>query len=123
MKNFFLITLLIVLSSCSASKKGTNEKNKSEDLIGLVGKKAFLKAPYNVWFNQKFETYKTDSLTIYSLKKELKGIKIKGFMGSWCGDSKRETPHFYKILEQANFNLNNFELIAVDNNKKTHNNI
>ena len=80
MKNFFLITLLIVLSSCSASKKGTNEKNKSEDLIGLVGKKAFLKAPYNVWFNQKFETYKTDSLTIYSLKKELKGIKIKGFM-------------------------------------------
>ena len=44
-------------------------------------------------------------------------------MGTWCGDSKRETPHFYKILEQTDFNLNNLELITVDVSKKTPDNL
>lgn len=44
-------------------------------------------------------------------------------MGTWCGDSKRETPRFYKILEQTDFDENNFELITVNRSKKTPNNL
>ncbi len=39
-------------------------------------------------------------------------------MGTWCGDSKRETPRFYKILDETGFNQNNFELITVIEIKK-----
>ena len=39
-------------------------------------------------------------------------------MGTWCGDSKRETPKFYKILEEANFNLKNLELVQYNRSKK-----
>jgi thiol-disulfide isomerase/thioredoxin len=53
----------------------------------------------------------------------LKGYKIKGFMGTWCGDSKRETPRLYKILEEAGFDQKNLELITVNRSKKTPDNL
>jgi thiol-disulfide isomerase/thioredoxin len=44
-------------------------------------------------------------------------------MGTWCGDSRRETPRFYKILEETNFDENYFELITVNRSKKTPDNL
>ena len=123
MKKILLLAFVVILSSCTAQQKITAEKNKSGDLVGFANKESFNQAPYNTWFNQKFDTYKPDAATISALKKELKGIKVKGFMGTWCGDSKRETPRFYKILEQAEFNLKNFELITVNRSKKTPDNL
>ena len=123
MKNLILLAFIIVLSSCNAQQKITAEKNKSGDLVGIANKESFNQAPYVNWFNQKYGSYNPDAATIATLKKELKGIKIKGFMGTWCGDSKRETPHFYKVLELANFNLNNFQLITVNRGKRTPDNL
>ncbi|ARV15412.1 thioredoxin family protein [Polaribacter sp. SA4-12] len=129
MKKLVLLVCIIVLSCCSTqqkvveAKEATAVKNQRGDLVGFANKESFQQTPYNTWFTQKFDTYKPDPSTIASLKKGLKGIKIKGFMGTWCGDSKRETPRFYKILEQAEFNLNNFELITVNRGKKTPDNL
>jgi len=129
MKKLILLICIIVLSSCSTQQKGveankvTAVKNQRGDLVGFANKESFQQAPYKTWFTQKFNTYKPDPSTIASLKKGLKEIKIKGFMGTWCGDSKRETPRFYKILEQADFNLNNFDLVTVNRSKKTPDNL
>lgn len=123
MRNIFLLIFTLTLFSCTAQKKVTAKKNKSGDLVGFANKESFNQAPYKTWFDQKYEAYTTDAATITEIKKELKGIKIKGFMGTWCGDSKRETPRFYKILEQANFNLNNLELVTVNRSKKTPDNL
>ncbi len=112
-----------MLTSCNAQKPITAEKNKSGDLVGYANKESFNQVPYKAWFDQKYNSYTPDVNTIASLKKELKGYKIVGFMGTWCGDSKRETPRFFKILEQAEFNLNNFELITVNRGKKTPDNL
>jgi thiol-disulfide isomerase/thioredoxin len=104
-------------------KEITAKKNKNGDLVGFANKESFNQAPYGTWFTQKFDAYKADEAIISSLKKALKNIKIKGFMGTWCGDSKRETPHFYKILEQADFNFKNLELVTVNRSKKTPDNL
>ncbi|WP_343330884.1 thioredoxin family protein [Polaribacter staleyi] len=129
MKKLFLLACFVVLASCNVqqkateAKKATAVKNQRGDLIGLANKASFQQAPYKTWFDQKFDTYTPDAQTIASLKKELKGVTVKGFMGTWCGDSKRETPRFFKILEQADFDLNNFELITVNRSKKTPDNL
>ena len=44
-------------------------------------------------------------------------------MGTWCGDSKREIPRFYKVLKAAKFNVSNLEMIAVNRGKKTPDNL
>ena len=123
MKKLFLFTILIALSSCKIKQKVTSEKNRTIDLIGLSERKSFNQEPYKEWFDKNFKVYKPDSSTIVSLKKELKGITIKGFMATWCGDSKREVPQFFKILDQVGFNTKDLELIAVEINKKTPNNL
>jgi thiol-disulfide isomerase/thioredoxin len=123
MKKLILIALIGILTSCNAQQKVTATKNKSGDLVGFADKESFNQAPYKAWFDQKFDTYNPDKATIESLKKSLKGVTIKGFMGTWCGDSKRETPRFFKILEQAGFKMKNLELVTVNRAKKTPDNL
>ena len=110
MKYFLLFIITIALTSCSVQQEATAAKNKSGDLIGVANKESFNQAPYNSWFTQKFDSYKPDATTVSSLEVALKNVTIRGFMGTWCGDSRRETPHFYKILEAVNFNFKNLEL-------------
>ena len=44
-------------------------------------------------------------------------------MGTWCSDSKRETPKLYKLLEESGYNMANLEVISVDRKKVTPNNL
>ena len=44
-------------------------------------------------------------------------------MGTWCGDSRREVPKLYKVLEQVNFNMDNLEMVALDRSKRTPDNL
>jgi thiol-disulfide isomerase/thioredoxin len=39
-------------------------------------------------------------------------------MGTWCHDSKREVPRFYKILDELNYNYANFKIIGLTKDKK-----
>ena len=123
MKKIILFSVLITLLSCKVQQNQTATKKKGSDLIGFVNKASFNEDSYSKWFDQEKKLYQTDSQTITSLKEKLKGIKIKGFLGTWCGDSRREIPRFFKILDQAGFNLKNVELIAVNRNKKTPDNL
>ena len=38
---------------------------------------------------------------------------IKLFMGTWCGDSKREVPKLYKVLEACDFPMDQLTVIAL----------
>ena len=123
MKFIYIFLFIITLSSCNAQQEITAVKNKQGDLVGFANKESFKQAPYTGWFTQKFNTYTPDATTIASLKTALNGVTIKGFMGTWCGDSKRETPHFYKVLEAADFNLKNVTLVTVNRSKVTPDNL
>jgi thiol-disulfide isomerase/thioredoxin len=123
MRNLILIALIGVLTACNAQQKKTAQKNNSGDLVGIANKESFTDNSYKGWFDRYYKDYQTDEATINELKKSLKGYKIKGFMGTWCGDSKRETPRLYKILEEAGFDQKNLELITVNRSKKTPDNL
>jgi thiol-disulfide isomerase/thioredoxin len=123
MKYIFLLLFTIAFTSCNAQKEITATKNKSGDLVGFANKESFSQAPYNTWFMQKFDVYQPNEAIISSLKTALKGVTIKGFMGTWCGDSKRETPHFYKVLELADFNFKKLDLVTVNRSKRTPDNL
>lgn len=101
----------------------TAEKNDRGYLIGIANKESFADEAYKSWFDSRYEEYETDKEVIEQLKGEINNYTIKGFMGTWCGDSKRETPRFYKILDETDFNQDYFELIAVGRNKKTPDNL
>lgn len=116
---FIFITLLIV--SCATTPKQPAVKDKDGNLVGIATKKDFQQEPYgSEWFNNFYTNYETDKDVVKKLKPYLKNVKIKGFMGTWCGDSKREVPNFYKILDEADFNYKNLELVTVNRSKKAN---
>jgi thiol-disulfide isomerase/thioredoxin len=144
MKNIFALAFLVLFSSCNTTKtvvenKKTEEikkeveqevvqeitakKDASGHLVGIANKESFADASFKPWFDSRYNEYTTDKETLDKLAVALKGYKIKGFMGTWCGDSKRGVPRFYKILDETGFNQNNFELITVNRGKKTPDNL
>lgn len=124
MKKILFLLSIVLLASCASQSKTTSVskpkavKDASGNLIGVATKKDLQQEPYgSEWFNDYYEYYETSKKDIAALKPLLKGITIKAFMGTWCGDSKREVPNFYKILDETGFNQNKLELITVNRSK------
>lgn len=89
----------------------------NEMLLGKIDKKGLTQDSYALWFNRQYEAYEVDYKIIKSIKGELRKNKITLFMATWCGDSKREVPRFYKILNAADYPLDRLTVVALDYEK------
>jgi len=124
MKNLLFSIFILSTMSCSAQKNvATAIKDPSGNLIGIANKESFLAEPFNEWFAPNYDAYETNKEVIEKLKPLLKEVTIKGFMGTWCGDSQDQTPVLYKILDEAGFDYDKFELITVNRSKSTPDNL
>jgi thiol-disulfide isomerase/thioredoxin len=133
MKKIFLLILTCALIACNSSgqsvkkvepvKKSTATKNESGDLVGTADKTTFMQEPYNTWFDSGYENYNVDLSITNKIKDNLEGITVKGFIGTWCGDSKREIPHFYKIADEVGLEINDIDLVTVNRSKRTPDNL
>ncbi|SDW37869.1 Thiol-disulfide isomerase or thioredoxin [Lutibacter oricola] len=119
MKNLLLLSLLTLLISCKIQKKTTKATtNNDGDLIGIAIKSNFLVEPHKDWFDFSYNDYTPNKEIIKQLKPLINSVKIKTFMGTWCGDSQEQIPVFYKVLEATEFNFNNLEMVTVNRKKK-----
>ncbi|MBL4904681.1 MAG: thioredoxin family protein [Flavobacteriaceae bacterium] len=122
-KKISFFVCLFLLANCFGQQAITATKDASGNLIGIATKASFNQQPFVGWFTSYYDTYVVDVETLSQLEKALRKVKIKAFMGTWCGDSKREIPRFYKILEAVNFDLKNLEMITVNRRKRTPDNL
>ncbi|GAA4277243.1 hypothetical protein GCM10022259_19670 [Aquimarina mytili] len=114
-------------TSSSVNNGGTTQDEDSiiprqsnpDILVGKQDRKALKQEPFAIWFNKNYNDYVIDTETVENISMYLEDISIKAFMGTWCSDSKRETPTFYKILDTAKYDYRNFELITVTRDKNT----
>lgn len=86
-------------------------------LIGPASEASFKEAPYSEWYVPGYDNYKPDPQVISSLTAALKEVKIKVFMGTWCEDSQLQVPRFFKVLNDAGYNLTSVSVVAVDRDK------
>ena len=97
---------------------GQRDPKAPNDLYGMQEKIDFLEAPFATWFESGYDAYEPDEAILEDLRDSLDDIEIMTFMGTWCGDSKREVPKLYKLLEASYYDLDNLEMIAVRRGKK-----
>ncbi len=129
MKKLIFILAVLALNACisasvtintnGSSNKTATAQSTPDILIGKQERKALQQEPFGTWFNKNYEDYEVDIHTVEKIAPYLDNISIKAFMGTWCSDSKRETPTFYKILDTAKFDYQNLELITVTREKDT----
>jgi hypothetical protein len=75
---------------------------------------------YKSWYQPGYDSYVPDSSVIRSLNGSLKGKQIDIFLGTWCGDSKREVPRMMKILALSGMDLQQVRLIFVSNEANSY---
>lgn len=119
-----LFLLLLCLSLSAVQAQPINKEIISEDnvpkLLGKINQEGLSANSYGKWFQKNYTAYTPDPAIIDLIKTDLKNYTIELFMGTWCGDSKREVPKFYKVLEAAEFPMERLTAIAVDRNKGTY---
>ncbi len=119
-----LAATAFLLFSCKAQKTVINrEVTSSTDgkmLLGHQEKKQLLKEPYSSWYLPEHDSYSLDEKALSGLKKEkLNSYNITVVLGTWCEDSHREVPRFFKILESTNFPEKKLQIIAVNRKKES----
>ena len=135
---YLILVLTLITFSCkeNTSKEQTNEEPQvaletvemSEEteeefddpiLLGEKSRKDIEVAPYSRWFTPTYEEYKVDTATTKEVATQLSDTQITVFMGTWCEDSQREAPGFLKILDASDYDMSNFQLITVSEEKDT----
>lgn len=85
------------------------------NLLGKSSRQRMMQAPFDAWFTKNYADYAVDSTTANQLKPLVKNKKFVIFMGTWCGDSRREVPRMYKLLDYCGVKPAQIELINLDN--------
>ena len=115
-RTVIILTYLFCLCTLNAQEYNYLEidSNGKEKLLGQVNREGLASHTFGTWFNKNHDDYIPNEALIQEFKDSLSSYKIKVFLGTWCGDSKREVPRFYKVLDLAGFPENQLEVIAVD---------
>lgn len=117
MKKIINLVFIILLFGAGTISVHANEE-KINDLLGVISVSDLKNSPHSAWYNKNEVTYRVDENALTGINQLLEGVEIKVVMGTWCHDSKREVPRFYKILDK---NADKAEMIALDRKKQSPN--
>jgi len=112
------LLLFLTVNFQSNAQDTYNQIIEKEDgkkhLLGLSNRAGLQQEPFQKWFDEYFEAHEVDQTMLSKSKKKTKGLTIKIFMGTWCGDSKRGVPAFYKVMDELEIDESNITLINLD---------
>jgi len=124
MKYICLFTLISIFLSCSKkiNKVVIDDKTNKEILIGQCDRTAFSKDHFTNWFEEGYNKYEPEQEILSKIEQSdrISSTDILIIFGTWCGDSRRELPRFFKIEDQLKNTTLNYKLIGV-NTKKSSN--
>ena len=111
-----LAAILIFISSCIFSQKTnqtyTDQRGRKQ-LVGKSDRSALMKVPYQNWYQPRYEGYSVDTVVLEKCRRGLEGVTVEVFMGTWCGDSQRHIPKFYKIVDYLGIGESDIQLTNV----------
>lgn len=91
---------------------------KTTKIISNIHVDDLKQSPHNQWFTPRYERTVMDKNRVGHLATLLEDVEILGFIGTWCGDTKRDLPSLFKILDEIGYEDNKIELVAVDGSYK-----
>ncbi|WP_138433040.1 thioredoxin family protein [Winogradskyella algicola] len=112
---FSLLIISFISIQINAQNLNTEitENTDTPYLLGKIDKSGLESDNYKSWFTKNYNDYEPNSTIIEAIASELKNYSITLFMGTWCGDSKKEVPRLYKVLEACNYPMDQLTVVAV----------
>lgn len=121
MKKLILLSLLFNLITYAQDKnKLTIDENSGKQiLIGICDRSGFSDSTFSWWFQSEYDNYEINVTSSDSIKNNLKDISITVVLGTWCSDSRREVPRFFKLIDSIQLNKEILSIICVDRKKES----
>ena len=98
-------------------EEDTTFEDDAPILLGSFTRDTLESAPYNKWFIQSYKDHAVDENSLSLVKEHLKDASVTVFMGTWCEDSQREVPAFFKILDEINYESDAIKVITISEEK------
>ena len=101
MKHLILLLFQIIFSSFIFAQDYNSiiidDESEKPMLIGYCTREAFDDSSFSEWWDSEYNLYEVDIGTAEEIKTGFEDLEIKLVLGTWCSDSRREAPRFYKI--------------------------
>ena len=114
---FFIIAASLIYPQVKY-KTVTDAKSGKVLLVGEITREAFKDTSFAWWYNSEYENYSPDKVILDSIAIKSADVKIVIVLGTWCSDSRREVPRFFKITDSLKITADRIKLISVDRDKK-----
>ena len=126
-KSSIILLLLVVCLPGIGQQKQLNQDTTVYGrtfLYGEINREGLTTGNNKGWFESYYNRYQLDEKTIANLDKEvLEGLSVRLLMGTWCPDSKRNVPVFFKMMDELGFDEEKLEMHALDLRKKGPDNV
>ncbi|MEM9895468.1 MAG: hypothetical protein AAF789_03795 [Bacteroidota bacterium] len=110
-----IAVLLFFFSTLSLPAQLLNRAFERADgstmLLGRITVDRLQQEPFASWFDENYSNYEVKD-SILQIVELPDSITI--FMGTWCGDSKREVPRFLKMLDHRGFDSGKVGIVALN---------
>ena len=121
---YIAMVTAVIFSSCGISENlistpysnaVVKNTNGTEMLLGHCTRSCLAQKPFAEWYFKNYNDYLVDSITVIEIRKLFKDKNMTIFMGTWCGDSRREVPRMLKILDASGIKEKQVQIIFVSN--------
>ncbi len=126
------LLLAVVLSGCGQGATGGDASTvaTSPATVGTIGQVTATPIPpltgqvtrttvenHAGWEQLRAQDYAPDPTAIATIREYRDTFDVLLFIGTWCGDSKREVPRYFKIMDQAGLEEARLTIIGLDRTK------
>jgi hypothetical protein len=111
---FLCGALVAFATGCSATREAANEKME----LGWISRQALDDPAYHA-FGETYDTATIDNDIVTLIAALNHDVDILVFLGTWCGDSRREVPRFFRVVDAVGFPRERIRLYGLDRTKKS----
>jgi hypothetical protein len=112
------MTILFAVS-VKAQEEYKTEYNAAGDkvLIGRINEKMLANDSAFMWFFTGVNRYRPDTEWTKYISFYRDSFDIVAFAGTWCPDTKRLLPQFYRVMMASSYPMNRIKLYGLDEQK------
>ena len=85
-------------------------------LLGKITIEELQQEPFNEWYQMELDGYEVDTELTNAIS-DPGQYTYEVFLGTWCGDSRRELPRMEKIFTEMGIDMSNVLIVTLDRDK------